>query len=127
MSEDARIDALLNTVMEADIEPAERDQLVDDLKYAQDINGSPDPALQGIKRITISGVRKELLAHARLKKHVSDCPLRKEGQDDAVAGTGVAKALALIKALTPWRWPAAIAIFSPWAPDVTKQVLGFFK
>ena len=50
----------------------------DDLRYAQEINGTEDPALRGIKRILISGVRRELLASERidkaLKNHIAMCP-----------------------------------------------------
>jgi glucose-6-phosphate isomerase len=122
---DIRIETLLAALLASDISQAEKDALADDLEYAQSINGSPDATLQGIKRAVISGVRREMLAHQRLKKHESDCPFRRGGVAE-VSGSGVAKALAVIRALTPFRWPAAIAIFSPFAGDVIARVLGFF-
>ena len=125
MAEDIRIETLKSALMASDISPAEKDALADDLEYAQEINGSPDPTLQGIKRAVISGVRREMLAHQRLKKHETDCPFRRGGSAE-VTGPGVAKALAVIRALTPFRWPAAIAIFSPFAGDVATKVLAVF-
>ena len=125
MAEDIRIETLKAALMASDISPAEKDALADDLEYAQSINGSPDETLQGIKRTVISGVRREMLAHQRLKKHESDCPFRRGGSA-AVSSPGVAKALAVIRALTPFRWPAAVAIFSPFADDVVSRIAGFF-
>lgn len=39
----------------------------------------------------------------------------------------VGKCLAVIRSLTPWRWPLAIAVFSPFAGDVVSKVIGIFK
>lgn len=127
MAEDIRIETLKQALMESTIDPAERDALADDLEYAQTINGSKDPGLQGIKRITISNVRREMLAHKRMKKHESDCPFRRAGTDGATVGTLTTKTLTVLKALTPFRWPAAIAIFSPHAPDVANKIMELFK
>ena len=76
MSEDSRIEMLIAALKESDLDPSERDALADDLQYAQTINGSPDPSLQGIKRLTISGVRREMLSHARTKRHEDTCVAR---------------------------------------------------
>lgn len=127
MAEDIRIETLKQALMKSTIEPAERDALADDLEYAQIINGSPDPVQQGIKRMIISGVRREMLAHQRLKKHESDCPFRRAEADGGTVGTITAKTLTIIKALAPFRWPAAIAIFSPHAPDVANKIVELFK
>lgn len=127
MDNDIRIETLKQALFASDIAPAEKDALADDLEYAQLINGSLDPIQQGIKRTVISGVRREMLAHQRLKKHESDCPFRQGGSADVSTSTpGVTKALAVIRALTPFRWPAAIMVFSPFAGDVTSKILGFF-
>lgn len=40
---------------------------------------------------------------------------------------GGAKVLIFIRALTPWRWPLAVAVFSPFAGDVVSRVIGVFK
>jgi hypothetical protein len=77
MSEsDPRIEMLIQGLKDSDIDPSERDALTDDLLFAQQINGSPDPVQQGIKRLTISGVRREMLAHARMKAHIAACAIR---------------------------------------------------
>lgn len=126
---DSRICILQQALMESDIDPAERDALADDLQYAQSINGSPDQTLQGIKRLTISGVRREMLGHARLAAHARTCQLRHAAaipQDAEPFGPG-AKALIFIRALTPWRWPLAIAVFSPFAGDVAARIIGVFR
>lgn len=41
-------------------------------------------------------------------------------------GSG-AKALIFLRALTPWRWPFAVAVFSPFAGDVVSRVIGVFR
>jgi hypothetical protein len=133
---DTRIDILQQALLESDIEPAERDGLADDLRFAQEINGSKDPTLIGIKRLTISGVRGRLMTHKHIKTaidpHAAACPQsRRSPSNDDAAGVkteGAApKALAFIHALTPWKWPLAVAIFSPFAGDVAGKILGFFK
>ncbi len=127
MDNDIRIETLKQALFASDIAPAEKDALADDLEYAQQINGSPDVTLQGIKRSVISGVRREMLGHQRLKQHEKDCPFRQGGSVDVSASApGVTKTLAVIRALTPFRWPAAIMVFSPFAGDVTSKILGFF-
>ena len=128
MSDDIRIEALTQELFESGIETSERDALADDLEYARTINGSPDAALQGIKRIAISNVRREMLAHKRMKKHESDCPFRRAGADPSLAGTGTTlKILTVMKALSPFKWPIAVACFSPYAGGILKSVADFFK
>jgi hypothetical protein len=63
MSDDIRLDLLRDAISRSDLDGQTKDALADDLKYAQDINGTEDEALRGIKRLLISGVRRELLAH----------------------------------------------------------------
>ena len=78
MSEDVRLDMLRDAIKESDLDGQTKDVLADDLRYAQEINGTNDPALSGIKRLVISGVRRELLAHGRvavaIRNHVDSCP-----------------------------------------------------
>ncbi len=80
MSDDIRLDLLRDAICRSDLDGPTKDALADDLKYAQDINGTEDEALRGIKRLLISGVRRELLAHERvtmaIDAHVSGCPAR---------------------------------------------------
>ena len=80
MSDDIRLDLLRDAICRSDLDGPTKDALADDLKYAQDINGTKDEALRGIKRLLISGVRRELLAHERvtmaIDAHVSECSAR---------------------------------------------------
>ena len=80
MSDDIRLDLLRDAICRSDLDGQTKDALADDLKYAQDINGTEDEALRGIKRLLISGVRRELLAHDRvataIAAHVSGCSAR---------------------------------------------------
>ena len=80
MSNDIRLDLLKDAIADSGLDGQTKDALADDLKYAQDINGTEDEALRGIKRLLISGVRRELLAHDRvataIHTHVSGCSAR---------------------------------------------------
>ena len=80
MSDDIRLDLLRDAICRSDLDGQTKDALADDLKYAQDINGTKDEALRGIKRLLISGVRRELLAHERvtmaIDNHMSRCSAR---------------------------------------------------
>ena len=80
MSDDIRLDLLRDAICRSDLDGQTKDALADDLKYAQDINGTEDEALRGIKRLLISGVRRELLAHERMataiENHASGCSAR---------------------------------------------------
>ena len=70
MSSDVRIDVLTDAIKQ--LPKGEiKDALADDLKFAQDINGTTDPALRGIKRLVISGIRRELLTHERIAEAVT--------------------------------------------------------
>lgn len=124
MSYDVRIDVLADAIK--DLPRGEmKDALADDLKFAQDINGTVDPALRGIKRLVISGIRRELLTHERIadaiKVHIQDCPLAKipTGKSGTV--------MAWAEVLKPYRWPVAIICFSPFAGDIVAKVIAVFK
>ena len=125
MSDDIRLDMLTEAIKDSDLDGQTKDALADDLRYAQEINGTADAALRGIKRLVISGIRRELLAHDRTKKaiqaHESKCFAR-FGEDEPVKPA--AKWLVL---LTPWRWPLAIVCFSPFAGDIVTRVVSAFK
>ena len=78
-------------------------------------------SLRGIKRLIISGIRRELLAHDRMEKaiarHVGNCPGAKwvkasRSSRETEQPHGVAKWLVL---LLPYRWPLAVAFFSPFS------------
>lgn len=72
MSEDIRLDILRDAILTSRLDGQTKDALADDLRYAQQINGDVNPALQGIKRIVISGVRRELLANERVMKAIDE-------------------------------------------------------
>ena len=121
MSDDIRLDLLRDAIADSDLDGQTKDALADDLRYAQEINGTADVALRGIKRLVISGIRRELLAHDRTKKaiqaHESKCSAR-FGESEPVKPA--AKWLVL---LTPWRWPLAIVCFSPFAGDIVSKIM----
>ena len=58
---DPSIDILTQRLAEAEIDPQMRDALASDLDWAAQINGHPEPAMQGVKRLVVCGVRRELL------------------------------------------------------------------
>ena len=78
MSDDVRLDILKDAIADSGLDGQTKDALADDLRYAQEINGTNDPALCGIKRLVISGIRRELLAHDRtaraIRRHSEACP-----------------------------------------------------
>lgn len=82
MSEDSRITLLEQQLAESALHPSEKAVLADDLSYAQTINGSPDPIMQGLKRLTLSGVRRELATHEREAKHYAVCPVASKIKKD---------------------------------------------
>lgn len=141
---DPSIDILTQRLAEADIDPQLRDSLASDLDWAAAINGNPDPAQQGIKRMVVSGVRRELLAAARDHKTqvmiagiVSHCR-DMHGVADGETATGEVSEvkygsgkmrhfMAAVRVLTPWRWPLAIAACSPWSASFIQAVAGIFQ
>lgn len=128
------IDILKQRLAEVKIDPKMRDALADDLDWADSINGSPDPAMQGLKRLTIIGVRRELLAADRDQKIqeqvgsiISACAKR-HGRAAAtwqtdLAARSLGKFGLALKVLTPWRWPIAIICFSPHGMDIAKMII----
>ena len=88
MSDDLRLDLLKDAIVRSGLDGPTKDVLADDLKYAQDINGADDTASQGIKRLLISGVRRELIAHQRiteaLEMHTEACARRRAEEIKAV-------------------------------------------
>jgi hypothetical protein len=88
MSNDLRLDLLKDAIVMSGLDPQTKDALADDLKYAQDINEADDTASQGIKRLLISGVRRELIAHQRiteaLEMHTEACARRRAEEIQAV-------------------------------------------
>lgn len=125
MSDDVRLDLLKDAISESGLDGQTKDALADDLRYAQTINGTDNEALQGIKRLVIGGIRRELLAHDRTMKaiqaHESKCSARFGGAEPVKPA---AKWLVL---LTPWRWPLAIVCFSPFAGDIVERVISAFR
>jgi hypothetical protein len=88
MSDDLRLDLLKDAIVRSGLDGPTKDVLADDLKYAQDINGDDDTASRGIKRLLISGVRRELIAHQRiteaLEMHTEACARRRAEEIKAV-------------------------------------------
>lgn len=140
---DPSIDILTQRLADADIDPQLRDALASDLDWAAGINGNPDPSMQGVKRLVVCGVRRELLACDRDHKTqvmiagiVSHCR-DIHGAADGETATGEVSAvksgsgkmrhfMAAVRVLTPWRWPLALACFSPFIGDVLEKVVGIF-
>ena len=138
---DPSIDILTQRLASADIDPQMRDALASDLDWAAQINGNPDPSMQGVKRLVVCGVRRELLAADRDRKTqdtiasiVAHCRSRHDRKDggngeDALVETAGGKweiFMAAMKALTPWRWPLAIAACSPWSASLVQAVTAIF-
>ena len=75
MPDDVRLDLLKAAIADSSLTGTIKDQLADDLRHAQMLAGR-DPVELALKRILISGIRRELLAHERIKAaidgHVSD-------------------------------------------------------
>ena len=127
---DPSIDILTQRLAEADIDPQLRDALATDLDWAAQINGNPDPSMQGVKRLVVSGVRRELLACDRDRETrvsidgiVRACAERHAAgaADPANPARGSGKfavAMCVVRELTPWRWPIAVAACSPWTAQI---------
>ena len=141
MSEDVRLDLLRDAIAKSKLDGQTKDVLADDLQYAQAINGTQDAALQGIKRLVISGVRRELLAHDRTTKaveeHEQTCGRRFAALAVPAAAVNTPMTMAMsaglrvLAALLPFRWPlammiAVICVFSPSAMPIVDRVLQAF-
>lgn len=131
------IDILSQRLADSEIDPQLRDALADDLSWAAQINGTADPAMQGIKRMAISGVRRELLAASRDHKTqqqvgsiIDLCAKRHKleavGNKGDVVALSIEKFNCVVKTLTPWRWPLAIVCFSPHGVDMIKMAVKYF-
>lgn len=119
------------------IDPKLRDALADDLTWADAINGSTDPAMQGIKRLIIIGVRRELLAADRDQKMqdqvsgiVATCSKRhgragSTWQTD-LAARSLGKFGLALKMLTPWRWPIVIVCCSPYGTPILRMIFDHY-
>ena len=124
MHDDVRIEVLTDAIKSLP-KGEMKDALADDLRFVQEINGTTDPALKGIKRIVISGVRRELLMHDRISEaineHTIKCPLAKlpEGRRGM--------AFTWVEMIRPFRWPLSLACFSPFASDILCKVISIFK
>ena len=142
MNSDPSIDILTQRLAEADIDPQLRDALASDLDWAVGINGNPDPSMQGVKRLVVCGVRRELLAcdrdqktHALIAGIVAHCrEIHGEGgetQASASSGAEVSGKMAVfmsvVKSLTPWRWPLAVAACSPWSVGLVQALTAAFR
>lgn len=136
---DPSIDVLTARLADADIDPQLRDALATDLDWATQINGHPDASMQGVKRLVVLGVRRELLACARETKiqsnvtaaiaacratHIAPAPAQ---GNDALPATRIGIALTILRTLTPWRWPVAIAACSPFTSDLVIKVANLLK
>jgi len=140
---DPSIDILTQRLAEADIDPQLRDALASDLDWAAGINGNPDPSMQGVKRLVVCGVRRELLAcdrdhrtQASIARVVAHCREMHGSEDGDPAGGDAAAAkesagkmavfMTVVRALTPWRWPLALAACSPWSVGFVQAVAAAF-
>lgn len=76
--DDIRLDLLAKAVEKSNLDGQTKDALGDDLQYAQTLNGTKVRAEEGIQRLLISGVRRELLTAERvasaIKQHEITCP-----------------------------------------------------
>ena len=124
MSDDVRLDLLKDAIAGSGLDGQTKDALADDLRYAQEINGTADAALRGIKRIVISGIRRELLAHDRTTKAIADHEIKCATRFEEPSKPAFARWLVM---LTPWRWPMALVCFSPFAGDIVSKVVSIFK
>jgi len=130
---DPSIDILTQRLAEADLDPQTRDALAADLDYAATINGDPAPAMQGIRRLLVSGVRREMIAAERHRETraaaiaaVSAC----RASQQQACGTGgpiLSRVVSVARVLAPFRWPLALASFSPFAGDLLVKVAGLFR
>lgn len=138
MSDDIRLDLLRDAIANSELDGQTKDALADDLRYAQEINGTDDAALRGIKRIVISGIRRELLAHDRTMKaiqaHEHSCAERSAAlsadfnpnRPASSARVFIATVSAVATALRPVAWPLAIACFSPFVGDIARLAIAAF-
>jgi hypothetical protein len=144
MNSDPSIDILTQRLADADIDPQLRDALASDLDWAAGINGNPDPSMQGVKRLVVCGVRRELLASDRDHKtqvqiagilsHCRDMHGAADGESGQgevgsvikAGGGTMRKFMMTVRVLTPWRWPLALAACSPWSASFVQAIAAVF-
>jgi len=134
---DPSIDILTQRLAEADLDPQTRDALAADLDYAAEIKRDADPAMQGIKRLLLSGVRREMIAAERNRETraaavaaaaSATAACRAQSQQACGAGGPVlSRVMSLARVLAPFRWPLALASFSPFAGDLIVKVASLFR
>ncbi len=124
---DARLDLLQKAIADSGLPGQMKDALADDLQYAQEINGTQDASLLGIKRLVISGIRRELLIEDRMgdaiKHHIAKCPALAGDNAALPDGCPHGQLARWVSLLTPWRWPVALVCFSPFAGDIVSRVI----
>ena len=132
MSDDVRLDLLRDAISRSDLDRQTKDALADDLRYAQQINGTDDQASQGIKRLLISNIRRELLVHERIKKAIAEQALKCAQMRGATAvlptnGKWYSILAYVVFVLKPVVWPVVILLsviaVSPHAGAIIEKVI----
>ena len=143
MSDDVRLDLLRDAISRSDLDGQTKDALADDLRYAQQINGTDDQAsqgingtddqaLQGIKRLLISNIRRELLLHERIKKAIAEHALKCAQMRGATAvfptnGKWYSILAYVVFVIKPVVWPVVILLsviaVSPHAGAIIEKVI----
>ena len=132
MSDDVRLDLLRDAISRSDLDGQTKDALADDLRYAQQINGTDDQASQGIKRLLISNIRRELLGHERIKKAIAEQALKCAQMRGATAvlptnGKWYSTLAYVVFVLKPVVWPVVILLsviaVSPHAGAIIEKVI----
>ena len=132
MSDDVRLDLLRDAISRSDLDRQTKDALADDLRYAQQINGKDDQASQGIKRLLISNIRRELLVHERIKKAIAEQALKCAQMRGATAvfptnGKWYSILAYVVFVLKPVVWPVVILLsviaVSPHAGAIIEKVI----
>ena len=132
MSDDVRLDLLRDAISRSDLDGQTKDALADDLRYAQQINGTDDQASQGIKRLLISNIRRELLGHERIKKAIAEQALKCAQMRGATAvlptnGKWYSILAYVVFVLKPVVWPVVILLsviaVSPHAGAIIEKII----
>ena len=132
MSDDVRLDLLRDAISRSDLDGQTKDALADDLRYAQQINGTDDQASQGIKRLLISNIRRELLGHERIKKAIAEQALKCAQMRGATVvlptnGKWYSTLAYVVFVLKPVVWPVVILLsviaVSPHAGAIIEKVI----
>lgn len=132
MSDDVRLDLLRDAISRSDLDGQTKDALADDLRYAQQINGTDDQASQGIKRLLISNIRRELLGHDRIKKAIAEQALKCAQMRGAAAvlptnGKWYSILAYVVIVLRPVVWPVVILLsviaVSPHAGAIVEKII----